>query len=93
MLLSKTFRPFDRYLLVSGSLLVGLYFAYWHDGFYLGPRFMYPLIPVLVLWTARLPGILRDRFGDTLSYRAAVYGYAVSAVVVVAVTGPIRGSQ
>ncbi len=93
LLLSKTFRPFDRYLLVSGSLLVGLYFAYWHDGFYLGPRFMYPLIPVLVLWTARLPGILRDRFGDTLSYRAAVYGYAVSAVVVVAVTGPIRGSQ
>lgn len=93
LLFSKGFRPFDRYLLVSGSLLIGLYFAYWHDGFYLGPRFMYPLIPVLVLWTARLPGILRGRFGDTLPHRAVVYGYAVSAVLVVAVTAPIRGSE
>ena len=93
LLLSRTLRPFDRYHVVSGSLLVGLYFAYWHDGFYLGPRFMYPLIPVLVLWTARLPGILRDRFGDTLPHRTAVYGYAVIAVAVVAVTGPIRGSE
>ena len=48
----------DRYLLVSATLLGGLYFAYWHDGFFLGPRFVFPWLPVLVLWTARLPGMI-----------------------------------
>jgi 4-amino-4-deoxy-L-arabinose transferase-like glycosyltransferase len=90
---SRRLQPFDRYLLISGGLIVGLYFAYWHDGFYLGPRFMYPLVPLLVLWTARLPGLLRERFGDGLANRTAAYSYAIAAVVVVAVTGPIRGTE
>ena len=41
------------------ALLLLSYFAYWHDGFYLGPRFMLPLAPWLALWTARLPAVLR----------------------------------
>jgi hypothetical protein len=53
----------DRYLLVSASLLGALYFAYWHDGFFLGPRFVFPWLPVLVLFAARLPGLVRERFG------------------------------
>src|SRR4030095_13344117 len=52
---------FERYLLASSALLVLGYFAYWHDGFFLGPRFFYLLLPLLVLWTARLPSIARDR--------------------------------
>ena len=40
--LTRRLRAFDRYLLAASLLLVGLYAAYWHDGFYLGPRFMYP---------------------------------------------------
>ena len=59
--LTRRLTPFDRYLLGSSAMLVGLYFAYWHDGFYLGPRFLYPLLPALVLWTARCPGAVRDR--------------------------------
>jgi hypothetical protein len=57
--LTRRLAPFDRYLLAGSGLLVASYFAYWHDGFYLGPRFMYPLLPVLVLWTARFPGLVR----------------------------------
>ena len=63
--LARRLTPFDRYLLVGSVLLVGFYFAYWHDGFYLGPRFMYPLLPVLVLWTARLPAVLEARHTRT----------------------------
>ena len=37
------------------------YLLYWHDGFYLGPRFVVPLLPALVLWTARVPRIIADR--------------------------------
>ena len=43
----------DRFLLVSGALLCLLYAAYWHDGFYLGPRFLFGLAPALALWSAR----------------------------------------
>ena len=53
----------DRYLLVSASLLGALYFAYWHDGFFLGPRFVFPWLPVLALFAARLPRLVREHFG------------------------------
>jgi hypothetical protein len=38
---------FDRFLLSSSALLVLGYFAYWHDGFFLGPRFFFLLLPAL----------------------------------------------
>jgi hypothetical protein len=48
----------DRYLLVASAILVGAYWAYWHDGYYLGPRFVFPLLPLLVVWSARAPSAL-----------------------------------
>ena len=44
---------------LTASLVVGAYFAYWHDGFYLGPRFVYPLLPLLTLLASHLgdPGV------------------------------------
>jgi len=91
LLLGRNLDPLDRYLLASGALLVGLYFAYWFDGFYLGPRFMYPLIPVLALWTVRLPGLLRRRGPDGLAYRTAVWSLAIGAVMAAAISAPLRG--
>ncbi len=88
--LSRKFRPLDRYLLVSSGLLVGIYFAYFHYGVYLGPRFMFPLLAVLVIWTARLPALVKERFGTGVPYRTTIYTYAIGAVVVVTVTGPLR---
>ncbi len=58
----RSLSPLDRYLLVSAGLVLVGYWAYWHDGFYLGPRFMVPLLPVLVLWSVRLPLALGARF-------------------------------
>jgi hypothetical protein len=91
--LTRRLSPFDRYLLLASGLLVGAYFAYWHDGYYLGPRFMYPLLPALVLWTARLPRIATERFGNPTAGRAVLLGYLISAVLAVSVALPIRARQ
>ncbi|MEO7966206.1 MAG: hypothetical protein ABIT38_20080, partial [Gemmatimonadaceae bacterium] len=59
--LARRVRAVDRYLLASVVFLTALYFSYWHDGFYLGPRFVYLAAPFLVLWTARAPAFVRER--------------------------------
>ncbi|MEO7455539.1 MAG: hypothetical protein ABIY52_04705 [Gemmatimonadaceae bacterium] len=41
-------------LAMVGTFLAG-YAAYWHDGFFDGPRFLFPVVPVLVLYAARAP--------------------------------------
>lgn len=83
--LTKVVRPFDRWVLwCSGLLLLG-YFAYWHDGYHLGPRFMYPLTPWLALWTARLPGRLRDR-----GMRGAIERFAVSTGIIALSIGAVQ---
>jgi hypothetical protein len=91
--LVRRLTSFDRYLLVSAGLLVASYFAYWHDGIFLGPRFFYPLLPVLVLWTARLPAIARERFPTLGVDRAVLITYAVSAAVAVFFSVPVRMRQ
>ncbi len=88
--LARRLDAFDRYLLGTAALVVGLYFAYWHDGFYLGPRFVFVLLPALALWSARLPSLLRATVGDGLAYRGVVYGAVVSMVMAIAFSLPIR---
>ncbi len=88
--LTRRVDRFDRYLLVSATLLLGLYFAYWHDGFLFGPRFVFPLLPLLTLWTARFPAFVRDRFGSGLGYRATWYGIAVAGIMAVVISIPAR---
>jgi hypothetical protein len=70
----------DRYLLASSAFLIFFYFLYWHDGLFLGPRFVFPLLPVLALWTARLPLVLRERIASTHT-RHALWGALAFAVV------------
>lgn len=84
---------FDRYLLASAALVLVLYFAYWHDGFLFGPRFVFTLLPMLALWTARFPGLVRDRFGSEFGYRLVWYGYATAAILAMAVSIPVRARE
>lgn len=91
--LAPKLKPLDRYLLVSGALVVLSYFAYWHDGFFLGPRFVYPLAPILVLWTARLPGLVERRFGRGTTYRAVIFGGLIAMALGAAWSLPIRARQ
>lgn len=67
---ARALRPMDRYLLVAAGCVIAGYWAYWHDGFYLGPRFFFPLLPALVLWTARGVLALRRRLHDHTSHHA-----------------------
>lgn len=91
--LTRVLRAFDRYLLWASGLLLLAYFAYWHDGFYLGPRFLYPLTPVLALWTARLPSVLAARGATLLQQRMAVTAGITALVVGGLVLLPIRWEQ
>ena len=70
-----------------------MYFAYWHDGFLFGPRFVFPLLPLLAIWTARFPGLVRERFGSGVGYRATWYGIAVAAIMAVAISVPARARE
>lgn len=93
LVLARRASAFDRYLFASSALVVGFHFAYWHDGFRFGPRFLFALLPLLALWTARLPTLVRDRFGHGLFYRFIWYGYAIAAVLAAAVAVPARAGE
>ncbi|HRQ77009.1 MAG TPA: hypothetical protein PLY94_00290 [Gemmatimonadaceae bacterium] len=71
----------DRYLL-GAATMVGLgYWAYWHDGFFLGPRFVFAWMPALALWSAR--GV-RAIVEATATRTAVRVGWAVAGVVALA---------
>lgn len=83
----------ERFLLVATGLHAMLYFAYWHDGFYLGPRFVMPWIPVLALFAVRLARHVA-RSGATPKLRAGIGGAVAAALVLVALSGiPVRSTQ
>lgn len=81
--------PLDRYLLASAGLVLAGYWAYWHDGYYLGPRFVFALMPMLVLWTARLPRLLAGLQAwsrpTVMGARCAALAGALLAAVAIAV--------
>lgn len=84
----------DRYFLASVAFLLALYFAYWHDGFYLGPRFVYLAAPFFVLWTARSPAYIRERWPNYPQlHRGAVFALLVSGAFAVFSSIPYRAAQ
>jgi hypothetical protein len=83
----------DRYLLIGACILVLGYWAYWHDGLYLGPRFYFPLLPIAVLWSARTTvGLGRWVDGQPLRriavLSAVIFGVVYGAITVVTVRAP-----
>jgi hypothetical protein len=87
---TKKLSALDKYLLASAVLLGGLYFAYWHDGFFLGPRFVFPWLPVLVLFAARLPRLVRERFGRGRVWAGTNAALATGAVMALVYSMPGR---
>jgi hypothetical protein len=81
----------DRALIGAAGLLAGIYAAYWHPGFFLGPRFFFTLTPLLALWTARLPSLLGN-FPEMLS-RTVTGALGASAVIALTVGIPERATQ
>lgn len=83
----------ERTWLAGGVLLVLLYFMYWHDGFYLGPRFMYLLAPFFVLVTGGLVSRLGALVTNDLVRRGAWSALAASGVMAVTLNVPERWGQ
>ncbi len=84
----------DGLLLGAAGLLLGVYFAYWHDGFYLGPRFVYGLVPVAALWTARLPSRLGlSRATGGVWRRTLAFAGIAAVATAVAIGIPERARQ
>lgn len=54
LVLMRRLSDIERYLFVATFVHAVLYFAYWHDGFFLGPRFVVPWLPLLVVTCVRL---------------------------------------
>jgi len=70
----------DRFFLVSGMLLCLLYAAYWHDGFYLGPRYLFPLAPALALFSARAMALPLKTFARRTLGTALTVGALIALV-------------
>ncbi len=80
----------DQFFLVSGTLLCLLYAAYWHDGFYLGPRFLFALAPALALYSARAMTL---PVGGPMLRRALVTALLAGVLIGVTVLVPGRVDQ
>ncbi len=91
--LTKRLSALDRYLIVCAVLLGSLYFAYWHDGFYLGPRFVLPWLPVLVLFSARIPRLVHEQFGHGRVLIGTNAALITGAVMAVTFSLPVRTAQ
>jgi hypothetical protein len=89
----RPIRAFDRWALWCAALLTLAYFAYWHDGFYLGPRFLFPMAPWLAWWSARLPAALRERQAPEMLQRFVVVGGTFALIIGALQLLPIRAQQ
>jgi hypothetical protein len=88
--LARRSGAFERYMLAAAGLVLGAYFAYWHDGFFLGPRFMFPLVPVVALLVAELPGIVAGRWPHPLAVRGVAAAYTAAILLGVTMVLPSR---
>ncbi len=77
------------------ALLLGLFGAqvlayglYWHDGEFLGPRFLYTIVPVVVILLARAPFLIADRWGGYWRHAAPLGVLACIAVAWLIPMGP-----
>src|SRR6185436_11317530 len=70
-----------------------LYFAYWHDGFYLGPRFVMPWVPLVTLLGLRGAQLATSK-SRSIRVRAALAGALVASLVLtVSIALPSRVAQ
>ena len=76
--------PWDAVLAAIILTVLISYALYWHNGHFLGPRFLYTAVPAFVLLAARAPGAIaarRGSVGRTMAYAA------MPLAVIVAFTG------
>lgn len=84
LLVARRVTRWDALLLGFFAAQVAAYAAYWGEGEFLGPRFLYTALPAVIVLLARAPGFLKDRFG-AVGQRAGIAVVAMSCAVAWAV--------
>lgn len=87
-------RKTTRWDFLMLALLVALlagYAAYWSESYFLGPRFLFPVIPILVIYIARLPRALAERVRGPVA-RSAI-ALAIPLWLIVTWAAPAKPSQ
>ncbi|MEP6621651.1 MAG: hypothetical protein ABJE47_20150 [bacterium] len=72
LILQRRASAWDSMLLATVGVLLAGYTTYWSLSYFLGPRFLFAAVPVLLIYTARLPGAIRARTGNTTVRAAAL---------------------
>lgn len=80
LLVTRSVTRWDALLLGFFAAQVAAYAAYWGEGEFLGPRFLYTALPAVIVLLARAPGFLKERFG-AVGQRAVISVMAVSCAV------------
>jgi hypothetical protein len=90
LLIRKATTRWDLLLIgLVGSVLTG-YWAYWHFGDAFGPRFLYPLVPMFLLYIVQLPSRVAGIVENAIVRRAT--WVAIPACVIIAwLPAPIPG--
>jgi hypothetical protein len=73
-----------------GAVLLG-YAYYWGEGSFQGPRFLYVVAPVFLIFTTRMPSVLRERVNRP--FARSVVGLLVPLWLAVAWLSPASSSQ
>ena len=69
VLMRRTTRWDLLMLTIVAGVLAG-YFTYWSESYFLGPRFLLTIAPILLLYTARFPSVVRERIAAPVLRRA-----------------------
>jgi hypothetical protein len=83
----------ERFLAAAVMVHAALYFSYWHDGFYLGPRFVVPWIPLLVLLSIRFLRVMDSPRVEPRVRRGIMGACTAAVVLAITVALPVRVSQ
>lgn len=75
---------------IVAGVLFG-YFTYWSESYFLGPRFLLVIAPILILYTARFPAVAREHIAPPTLRRAVLV--LVPMWILVAVIAPPKDGR
>lgn len=81
LLLQREESRWDRLLLGVLAVLLAGYAVYWGESYFLGPRYLFIALPIFLVYVARVPNLLRDRFHSPTPRLAATLLIPLALVI------------